>query len=204
MTSFYFVIDTENYAGNFERQMCAYATGQIGHCGVGEEEQGLFGEDEDIDKFDDLITLEPDEHGCSRPVKIYLTPGWFNNGVGGHYNESEPGVLERAQIEHDASVRDYAENSIRRCYDHMPDYAEERAAQYIKDNVGKPLRKYPAYMSVAICLNREPTQEESDQIKVRAQKFANEHKNFDGASDPITITGFRLVIERMVAESKAL
>ncbi len=29
-----FVIDTDTYAGNFEREMCAYVTGQIGECEV--------------------------------------------------------------------------------------------------------------------------------------------------------------------------
>lgn len=32
-----FIIDTNSYAGNFEREMCAYLTGQVGDCGVGDE-----------------------------------------------------------------------------------------------------------------------------------------------------------------------
>ena len=36
-----FVIDTDIYAGNFERQMCAYITGQIGECEVGKENAEL-------------------------------------------------------------------------------------------------------------------------------------------------------------------
>ena len=32
-----FVIDTDSYSGNFEREMCAYCTGQIGDCEVGIE-----------------------------------------------------------------------------------------------------------------------------------------------------------------------
>jgi hypothetical protein len=30
-----FIVDTDSYAGNFERCMCAYMTGQIGECEVG-------------------------------------------------------------------------------------------------------------------------------------------------------------------------
>ncbi len=33
-----FVIDTDTYAGSFEREICAYVTGQIGECEVGKEE----------------------------------------------------------------------------------------------------------------------------------------------------------------------
>jgi hypothetical protein len=37
-----FVIATDSYAGNFERDMCAYVTGRIGECGVGTEYQEIF------------------------------------------------------------------------------------------------------------------------------------------------------------------
>ncbi|KKK83825.1 hypothetical protein LCGC14_2789530, partial [marine sediment metagenome] len=33
--SWIFIIDTDSYAGNFEREMCAYITGRVGECGVG-------------------------------------------------------------------------------------------------------------------------------------------------------------------------
>ena len=36
-TLYTFIIDTEQYSGNFERQMTAYMTAQIGDCEVGEE-----------------------------------------------------------------------------------------------------------------------------------------------------------------------
>jgi len=39
---FIFVIDTDTYAGNFERPMCAYMTGRVGECGVGEEFAEMF------------------------------------------------------------------------------------------------------------------------------------------------------------------
>ena len=31
------IIDTNSYSGNFEREMCAYVTGQYGECGVGKD-----------------------------------------------------------------------------------------------------------------------------------------------------------------------
>ena len=73
---YYFVIDTDSYSGNFERELCAYITGQTGECGVGielattaEEELG-----HDFLKFDGMVCSEPDENGCRRPVKIYPSP----------------------------------------------------------------------------------------------------------------------------------
>ena len=70
-TLYYFIIDTDSYAGNFERQMCAYITGQLGECGVGQNYSNKFFEEvEDFD-FGESISNIPDDKGCSRPVSIY-------------------------------------------------------------------------------------------------------------------------------------
>jgi hypothetical protein len=87
-----FIIDTNQYAGNFERDMCAYCTGQIGDCKVGEEESEKFeikyGQ-EFINEMSEIIENRPDEHGCHRPTKIHPTPGYLNNGMGKEYKEKE-------------------------------------------------------------------------------------------------------------------
>lgn len=72
-TCFVFIIQTDLYAGNFERAMCAYLTGVVGDCTVGEEEAKLYEAetDRDSDEWDDLILSIPDEHGCCRPVSIW-------------------------------------------------------------------------------------------------------------------------------------
>ena len=78
LPSFIFIIDTDKYAGNFEREMCAFVTGHIGDCGVGEEGQKLFFEQFEIDDeeqgpfFEKVISI-PDEHGCCRPTSIWIT-----------------------------------------------------------------------------------------------------------------------------------
>jgi hypothetical protein len=52
-SGYIFVVDTEEYAGNFEREMCAYATGMTGECGVGYEGAKQYAED---------MSLELDGH----------------------------------------------------------------------------------------------------------------------------------------------
>jgi len=42
MGKYIFIVDTEKYAGDFERQLTAYCTGQVGDCGVGEREGQNF------------------------------------------------------------------------------------------------------------------------------------------------------------------
>lgn len=79
-----FVIDTDNYAGNFEREMCAYVTGQVGDCEVGEE----FAEEAKkeipgiVEKFGEIVEKIPDEHGCYRPAEIWPNSRYGNDGLG--------------------------------------------------------------------------------------------------------------------------
>lgn len=61
-------IDTDAYSGNFEREMCAYITGFVGECGVGEEFLEYF-------PFEgDRVLWVADVHGCARPCTIFQDP----------------------------------------------------------------------------------------------------------------------------------
>jgi len=64
--SYQLVVKTNCYAGNFEREMCAYMTGQIGDCEVG----GKFVKEEIKEKFEDKISGEVDDNGTFRPVAL--------------------------------------------------------------------------------------------------------------------------------------
>ncbi len=82
------VIDTEQYAGNFEREMVAFITGLIGECGVGEEAKAYADDElskEDLAWFDNNVNCwVQDDHGCGRPAFLVETPGWGNDGMGEH------------------------------------------------------------------------------------------------------------------------
>ena len=77
-----FVIDTNRYAGEFEREMCAYATGQIGECGVGrvEAEKAKKEISAEVESLEAIIRLVSDEHGCHRPVGVFPNPKYRNAG----------------------------------------------------------------------------------------------------------------------------
>jgi hypothetical protein len=70
------VFDTDAYAGNFEREMCAFITGRYGDCGVGSDiaEVVLPELRHFYDWYKDKVTQEPDEHGCWRPASIWPSP----------------------------------------------------------------------------------------------------------------------------------
>lgn len=78
-TKYTFVIDTDQYSGNFEREMTAYCTGVIGECEVGREYQQMFNEDSDINT---RIEQRDDGEGCYRPTIIWTTPNMSNDGYG--------------------------------------------------------------------------------------------------------------------------
>jgi hypothetical protein len=62
--NFGLLIKTNSYAGNFERELTAFCTGQIGECEVG---------DDYIEKLPinfGNVERVPDEHGCWRPVSL--------------------------------------------------------------------------------------------------------------------------------------
>lgn len=88
------IIDTEQYSGNFEREMCAYITGRYGECGVGYEIAKFYASQiNHLEWFKENIVNQPDEdNGCNRPVSVSVTPGWFNNGYGRHIREGTPTI----------------------------------------------------------------------------------------------------------------
>ena len=60
------LVKTNCYAGNFEREMCAFMTGCIGECEVGEE----FVDEGVREKFKGFIERKADDNGCFRPVEV--------------------------------------------------------------------------------------------------------------------------------------
>jgi hypothetical protein len=218
-SNFAFIIDTEQYAGNFEREMCAYCTGQIGDCGVGDEFALLFNKEENIsDDYFDNIAQESDEHGCARPCKIYPTEGWFNHGMGGHFREGQ----EKEALKHYiAAVEKYETPLLKQAEKNKVKLAGEKIQNWTIEGCGREIkghskrikkanklikvRKYPAALSVAILFYKKPTKEQIDLIKRRAFKFNEARQkyytekydeSFAKSFGQIKITGFRLIEQK--------
>ena len=79
------VVQTDKYAGNFERELCAYVTGYVGECGVGSN----LVDSEVEEVFDPYITMHPDDHGCFRPCSIYKDDKDTFNDVAIFFNVDE-------------------------------------------------------------------------------------------------------------------
>lgn len=157
-----FVIDTKDYAGNFDRELAGYVTGRWDYDGgaKGEKHAKMFKADFPEDPFKRLISFRVDDHGddaiVRSPMALAPTPGWGNDNGEAHQIAFAPKHIQRKL-------------------------------------------KYPAYLSVAIFLQRRPTPAELDILVKRAKAFP--FKYTDHAGGTITVTGCRLVSERLVLES---
>lgn len=76
-SGFGFIIKTNSYAGNFERQMCAHLTGCVGDCEVGEE----YVEEKITDEFEGSLQWVSNDNGCARPTSIHCNEGNLYNNV---------------------------------------------------------------------------------------------------------------------------
>lgn len=71
---FALIVNLDSYAGNYERQFCAYVTGAVGDCGVGRDMAALFEDDVPDSTLCDRTDSVQDDNGCARPVSIYNDP----------------------------------------------------------------------------------------------------------------------------------
>lgn len=188
-----FVIDTDSYAGNFERQMCAYVTGQLGECEVGEENTELAKREipEIVSRLEDMVELVPDEHGCSRPVDIFPTPGWFNNGVGGHFRD---GQEKEALAHYKKETKRYNNEAPKQYAENLRGKVRKEYQQKTKEAMAlTEVEKYPAYFSVAIYFNTIPDKDIIEVMKKRARTIAARGVGLKGYEEVVKIVGFRFL-----------
>ena len=214
--SFIFVIDTKEYSGNFERELCAFVTGCVGECGVGDN---CAAEYLKAHKQLDFIDSVPDDNGCYRPCSIIETPGVYNNGYGFHYTD---GQEKEARISYEASLKEHHLNGMSRAYlkrwesgdqadlkrvgwtlEALEKCCKEDDDKYEKA-LSDPLPKYPAYQSVSIFLTRKPTDDEIAFMKSRCEKFNDRECKSEFRNSTITITGYRLICNYVTLTSTSI
>lgn len=214
-TEWTFVIDTDDYAGNFEREMCAYITGCTGECGVGSEFSELVRKEiakDILEKFDEYIANVPDEHGCNRPVTIWSSTNWWSDGIGNHWRKDDTDKEKHraAYAKSYANIYNgYMKNplaAIESLKKGIPysNWTIEAAEKEIKNNQKiidkakkiKKLKHYAAYNSVGIWFQKKPTAPLIKLMKERANKFAQAKRDmgFEWDKDfKLTIESFRLI-----------
>jgi len=200
---YFFIIDTNSYAGNFERNMCAYLTGQIGDCEVGDDIAAEFEEQfpDEYAEFQDIIGSDSDEHGCSRPCEMCHTEGRFGFvSASKTYDEGEDIDMEDVRKQIVANIESYYKTWIQQAEAAIDNGHAEWAndlrgyREAIAKSHTDPIVKTPVYESVRIIFNKKPTEKQIKFMQDRAMKFIRdtamlkEHRtSFD-----IEIRGFRL------------
>jgi hypothetical protein len=102
MLEYAVIVRTDSYAGNFERELCAHLTGQIGECEVGKS----YVDPEISDVFDSMVTRKSDDNGCWRPVSLggcEKTPDYSGQDVVIWFSE-RPSIEEINIIEERANT----------------------------------------------------------------------------------------------------
>jgi hypothetical protein len=173
--TFIFVVDTDQYAGNFEREMVAFMTGALGGCGVGEEESAQFHEEYPDSDIGELVCDRPDEHGCWRPAAIWRSPYFWNDGYGNHHRNLVSPKSPEAIAQRDSSLH---ENQI------------------LADLVGTPIVKFTAYCSVACFLTMEPSEVVIRFLMNRAKLYLSKYH------PETNILGFRFLEQKVVTDEK--
>ena len=211
------VIDTDSYSGNFERELTAYLTGQLGECGVGDKMADIFAEDAKTNKppvnFDVEVFSEPDDKGCARPCTIFPTPGWCNDGMGGHYKvgDEEKALKEYQKTQEDEVNREKAryEGYLKNMPPGWTEKAVRRELKTLEKRLDdakklKKVRKYPAYQSVAIFFLDKPSKKTIEWLKERAKGYPEARKKaYDWDRGPAPkITGWRLIKNEVVRTQK--
>lgn len=163
--TFVFVIDTDTYAGNFERELTAHCTGCFGDCGVGANKAQLLLEQhpEMGERFYGIVRQVADEFNCLRPTSIWPTPGFWNDGQGNQWPDSEWGSQK--------TINAYLKEAKK--------YKLEQKAP----------GRHPAYQSVAIFFRERPSEDMLNFIIQRIPSF----KQGQPWSEPFRVLGYRLV-----------
>lgn len=211
------VIDTDSYSGNFERELTAYLTGQVGECGVGDKMAEIFVEDAKTNKppvnFDNEVFSEPDDKGCARPCIIFPTPGWYNDGMGGHYRagdeenalktyqKTENAEIDREKARYEGYLKNmpagWTEKDVRRELKALEKRRNEAKAR-------KKVGKSPAYQSVGIFFYDKPSKKTIEWLKERAKGYPEARKkayDWDRGLAP-KITGWRLIKNEVTRTQK--
>ena len=203
------IIDTDSYAGNFERQSVAYATGLVGDCNVGDQEaaqcDGVVPDDVMMWWEDHGVQL-PDDNGCCRPAAIHPTLGYFNNGMGGHFPSTDEGRAE-ALVKLRESTSQYVAQQLARLDKVDPSKpgnlrgnwtpeAVAREKQQYQDKLDAVMAQtivpeYPAYMSVAVTVDEVPSAEILDLFVSRMTEYL--------ATKNVKVTGSGIETEEIVS-----
>ena len=96
LAPFEVIVFTNKYAGNFERELCAYVTGMWDLETHGEVQAAVFNDEVgEPNPFEEYVTVQIDEHGLNSPNCIERDYLGSYTGVGIYFNKKPtPALIE--------------------------------------------------------------------------------------------------------------
>lgn len=192
-TEFAIIIDLDEYAGNCERDLCAYITGLYGDCGYAEEIAAIAEQElgTDFEWFKENVIATADEDGTWRPVALEPSPGLLHDGFGNTYSaDDDPAEIKKLYLEslekhHGERIKQYETNGQTESVE-----AEKRALAKAKRK-GPGLE--PVYNSIIIYLDERPPKNIREIVRERAKEYATNPEKYDKFSEPFKIKKIRFV-----------
>jgi hypothetical protein len=182
MTYWGFVIDIDPTTVTYGNDFCTHLTGWK------EESERLVVVDEELaQQFPNLISKPDRKEGYWSPWDVFPNPHYKNSGMGFCHKPGEESlVLEKKK----QSLIDYGDNIFNSYIATSPDYAKSQKDKYESLAASQTLADitFEAYTSIIIYFASEPTPEQIDIMKSRAESFVPS-KYYKKP----TIEGFRLV-----------
>jgi hypothetical protein len=185
-TTYILVIDTDAYAGNFEREICGYTTGVVdserGHGETQAEDAREANPELTSSMMAKSTTCRHDEYGDVSNT-IRATPGRLNNGMGFAYNANDAAAEIDAKARAKKSAELYQAPQIAQCErrlreeDFTPGWDKDgcertiASAQAFIDMAGERVG-FPCYESVAIFFREPLTDAEMAFVRERAEEFS--------------------------------
>ena len=189
-TTYILVVDTDSYAGNFERELAGYATGICDlDRGRGDKEAMEAAEAEP-----DIVAalraksraVRHDEYGMVTNT-IRATPGRFNNGMGFHYAADDPAAMEDARTRSKQSMTEYQERHLKEVRRRLAegDFQLEGPGAWTKEACERTIESaqaaihragqfvsWPAFESVAMFFAGPLTAQEMSFVRRRTEEFS--------------------------------
>jgi hypothetical protein len=167
------VIQTDTWASSFGDQMCAYMTGvypnQYDEEHPGYEEANEFKNDPNIsEKMKDFFAYSLEEIEGEHGPQYYeaiMTPGWFNHGMGGIYEDTPENEV--------IALADFKKVSTEYANDHYRGKELTRELEEIAKM--DKVHKYSVEQGIWITWEQQLNQEQLEFLKKRAYEYAEKN-----------------------------
>jgi hypothetical protein len=179
------LIHTKDLAALFDKELCAYVTGEVGECELAVDIADQYKKEIKHNQWwTENIIYTKDSDGYMQPMYLSSTPGWFNNGCGGLYKDNAA-MDKKAHDDAIAFAKNFIAKQVREAETRLKQnsFDAEWTKSYCYDvidnatsevrRVAKKAVKDPAYMTIGISVRDVPPKEVLLELVKRVKNFTD-------------------------------